>query len=291
MGEKGTATVCAVVVTYNRCDLLAQCLDRLERQTRPPDGVLVVDNASTDGTAEMLARREWIEVLSLEENVGPAGGFAKGIRLVHPRGYDWVWLMDDDTFCEEGCLEALLAGARRAPREPDVVCSVVRWRDGTLHPMNRPWFRFNRRREFAVAAGAGLALIRSSTHVSTMVRRQAVDDHGVPPAHYFIWTDDAEYIGGILREGCGYTVPESVVWHWTPQPHDTVTDTRGRFYYRVRNHVWHLRGSSFQGIERWYRAARFVQAIIAYVRGQPSRSRALRTVGRGLRDGLRRPPA
>ena len=283
--------VCAVVVTYNRHDLLVECLDRVARQSRRPDHVLVVDNASTDETPGMLARRDGVEVLALDENLGSAGGFAEGIRAAHERGYEWLWLLDDDSFCDEGCLEALLAGIERAPRRPDVVCSVVRWKDDTLHPMNRPWFRFNQREQFAEAAGAGLALIRSATWVSTMVHRSAVDRNGLPPAHFFIWSDDPEYLGGILRDGVGYMVPESVVWHWTPEPYDTLTDTRGRFYYRARNLVWHLRGSSFQGVERMFRADASLRLMLRYVKRSPDKRRAVATVARGVRDGLRGPPA
>jgi GT2 family glycosyltransferase len=282
--------VCAIVVTYNRHDLLVECLDRLQRQSRRPGRVLVVDNASTDDTPAMLARRDGVEVLSLEENLGSAGGFAEGIREAHERGFEWLWLLDDDTFCDEKCLEALLDGIERAPRRPSVVCSVVRWRDESLHPMNRPWFRFNRREEFAEAAGAGLALIRSATWVSTMVHRSAVDAHGLPPAHFFIWSDDPEYLGGILRESTGYMVPESLAWHWTPEPYDTLTDTRDRFYYRTRNLVWHLRGSSFTGVERAFRARASLRLVTKYVQRSPDRSRALATVARGVRDGLRKPP-
>jgi GT2 family glycosyltransferase len=283
-------SVCAVVVTYNRHDLLVECLDRLEQQTRRPDQVLVVDNASTDQTGAMLAARERIEVMTLGENLGSAGGFAEGMRSAHAAGHEWLWLLDDDTFAETRCLEALLDGVGRAPRRPTVVCSVVRWRDESLHPMNRPWFRFNRREEFAEAAGAGLALIRSATWVSTMVHRTAVDEHGLPPAHFFIWSDDPEYLGRVLREGTGYTVPESIAWHWTPEAHDTLTDTRDRFYYRVRNLVWHLRGDSFQGVERLFRARASVQLVAKYVARSDDKPRAIRTVLRGVRDGLRRPP-
>ena len=284
-------SVCAIVVTYNRHDLLVECLDRLARQSRPADHVLVVDNASTDATPETLAARDEIEVLALEENLGSAGGFAEGIRLAHERGYEWLWLLDDDTYCDERCLEALLAGIGRAPRAPSVVCSVVRWQDGRLHPMNRPWFRFNRREEFAEAAGAGLALVRSATWVSTMVHRSAVDRNGLPPAHFFIWSDDPEYLGGVLRDSTGYLVPESLVWHWTPEPHDTLTDTRDRFYFRARNLTWHLRGSSFQGVERLFRAKASARLMARYVQRSDDKPRAIRTVARGVRDGLRKPPA
>jgi GT2 family glycosyltransferase len=288
--EESAATVCAVVVTYNRHELLAQCLDRLQRQSRAPDHTLVVDNASTDETPAALARREGIEVLTLNENLGASGGFAEGVRGAYERGYDWLWLLDDDTYADEACLEALLAGVQRAPREPSVVCSVVRWRDETLHPMNRPWFRLNRRSDFAEAAGAGLALIRTTTWVSTMVHRDAVAEHGLPPAHYFVWLDDMEYTGRVLRDRIGYMVPESLVWHWTPHAYDTLTDARERFYYKARNHLWLLRGSSFGGLERVRYGIAYLRALVTYLRRSPSKSRALRTAARGIRDGLRRQP-
>jgi len=50
-------TVCAVIPTYNRSALLAECLESVLHQTRPADEVIVVDNASTDGTGEMVAQK------------------------------------------------------------------------------------------------------------------------------------------------------------------------------------------------------------------------------------------
>ena len=291
MASGESATVCAVVVTYNRRDLLGECLDRIARQSRAPNDVVVVDNASTDGTGERLAARDGVDVLTLPENRGSSGGFARGIERAFELGHDWIWLLDDDTFADGACLEALLAGVARAPQDPSLVCSVVRWRDESLHPMNRPWFRLGRRAELAEAAGAGLALIRTSTWVSTMIRRDAVAAHGLPPADFFVWLDDMEYTGRILRDEPGYMVPESLAWHWTPQAYDTLTDARERFYYKARNHLWLLRGPSFGGVERLGYAASYVRALLSYLRGSPSKGAALRTAGRGIRDGLRRETA
>lgn len=284
-------TVCAIVVTHNRHDLLVECLDHVDRQSRPPDHVLVVDCASTDDTPAMLAHRDGIEVLRLNENLGGAGGFAEGIRAAHARNYEWLWLMDDDTFADARCLEHLLAGAARAPQQPSIMASVVRWRDGRLHPMNRPWLRAGARSDFVEGVAAGLALIRASTFVSTMIHRDAIAAHGYPPAHYFVWLDDIEYTGRVLRHSHGYIAPESFAQHWTPQPYSTVTEARERFYYKARNHLWLLRrGESFGGRERVTYTLAYLRAIRTYVRGSDDRRLAVRTTIRGIRDGLRREP-
>ena len=283
--------VCAVVLTCNRVAMLETCLSHLEAQTRAPDHVLVVDNGSSDGTQELLAGRPEIESVRLPENVGGAGGYAHGLKEALERGFDWIWLLDDDAFAEQGCLEALLDGVRRAPRKPDLVTSAVRWTDSRLHPMNRPWLRTNRPGDFAEAAGAGLALVRAATSVSTMVSAEAVRRHGFPPAHYGVWIDDIEWTGRILREGAGYLVPESVTVHATAQPRDTVDDARDRFYFKARNQLWLLRsGRSFGGVERFYYGLAYLSAIRRYVAQSPSRREAVLTVARGVRDGLRREP-
>lgn len=275
-------------MTYNRKDLLRECLDRLAAQSRPPDRVLVVDNASTDGTDALLAERTDVEPLRMARNGGGAGGFESGLREARRAGYDWYWLLDDDTLADAGCLEALLAGSERAPLRPQVMTSAVRWKDGRLHPMNRPWLRTRDRGGFALGASAGLAPIRAATFVSTMVHRDAIDRHGLPHGEYFIWLDDIEYTGRILREGHGYIVPESHVCHWTPRAYDTATDTRERFYFKVRNHLWLLRGPSFGGLERAQYARSLAVTVTRYLRASRPRRRALAAVARGLRDGLGR---
>jgi GT2 family glycosyltransferase len=285
-GADGAPSVCAVVVTRDRRELLEQCLGKLRTQSLPPDEIVVVDNASSDGTAELLASSPGVTAIRLPENAGGAGGFNAAVKAAYERGHDWIWLLDDDTFPEPGCLEALVAAAGRAPARPDVLASVVRWRDGMLHPINRGWLRWNRRAEFVEAARVGLVPLRSATFVSVMVSRDAVRRHGLPRAHYFIWVDDIEYTARLLRDGTGYMVTDSVAVHWTPGAHSTVTDSRERFYYFVRNQLWMLRSGSFRGVERASIALNLVRSTLTYLRGSDSRLLAVRTVARGVRDGL-----
>jgi rhamnopyranosyl-N-acetylglucosaminyl-diphospho-decaprenol beta-1,3/1,4-galactofuranosyltransferase len=89
--------IVAVVVTFNRLALVRRLLERLA-SVPPIDEVVVVDNASTDGTAELLAGEySDLEVLRLETNTGGAGGFAAGIERALTLEPDLVWLLDDDT--------------------------------------------------------------------------------------------------------------------------------------------------------------------------------------------------
>ena len=113
-------SVCAVVVTYNRRDLLEECLAALAAQTHPVDHLLVIDNASTDGTPELLRERyaDQAELVALATNEGGAGGFHEGLRLGHAAGYDWIWLMDDDTIPSPTALQELLAAPARTGVSP-----------------------------------------------------------------------------------------------------------------------------------------------------------------------------
>jgi len=121
--------VIAVVVTYNRRDLLLESLAAVLAQSRAPDSVIVVDNASADGTADAVRNAfPGVQLAELARNSGGAGGFAAGISLALAGAADLIWLMDDDTVPEPGALAALLAARDRMAaraRPPALVASRV----------------------------------------------------------------------------------------------------------------------------------------------------------------------
>lgn len=105
--------ILACVVTYNRVELLARCVDAIRGQSRPPDRLLVINNSSTDGTTQMLDKRG-VDYVT-QPNLGSAGGWARSIQEAQDGHYDAVWLMDDDGFPDAaalGILEQSLGGDR-----------------------------------------------------------------------------------------------------------------------------------------------------------------------------------
>jgi GT2 family glycosyltransferase len=283
--------VCAVVVTSGRRGLLRRCLTAIDGQRRPVDRTLVVDNASSDGTADMV-RAEFpeAELLALERNVGGAGGFHHGMAWAHERDYDWLWLMDDDTMAQPDTLLALLAGRDRAPgEEPLILASQVLWKDGRLHPMNVPVPRLRQRGTFAEGLARGLVPLRYTSFVSLAVRREAVDRFGLPLAHYFIWGDDVEFTARVLRHSTGYLIPESRAFHWTETPHRPATPSSDRFYYHARNSLLTLRGSSFEPIERMDYGRYYARTVADFLRANWRDPRRLAILARAILHGLSEP--
>jgi rhamnopyranosyl-N-acetylglucosaminyl-diphospho-decaprenol beta-1,3/1,4-galactofuranosyltransferase len=286
--------IAAVVVAYDRRDLLVEALDALAAQTRPLDAVVVVDNASHDDSAVVAAEHPvGADVLELPRNTGGAGGFAVGIaHAVEGLHADLVWLMDDDTIPTPTALAELLAARDAYPGPVALLGSRVVWHDGRDHPMNTPRQRPGASGEqIARAREAGAVTVRSSSFVSMLVDARAIRHHGLPVADYFIWNDDFEYSARLLRRGTGLHVPASVVEHRTKKFGATDADPGERFYYEVRNKLWMLlRSPSLSPEERvLYLGASLRRWARTFLRSE--NPAVLRSAGlRGARDGVFRRP-
>src|SRR5574337_1711230 len=119
--------VLAHVHTMNDAAFIEQALDGLRRQTRPPDAILIVDNASTDGTLDR-AFAENVAIVRNPENLGTSGAVRIGFAYALSHGFDWIWVFDADTVPEPQALEKLIGFFERlAPAEQDEVCFLAGW--------------------------------------------------------------------------------------------------------------------------------------------------------------------
>jgi rhamnopyranosyl-N-acetylglucosaminyl-diphospho-decaprenol beta-1,3/1,4-galactofuranosyltransferase len=277
------------VVTRNRRELLREALAALGRQVHPLDRILVVDNASSDGTPEMV-RAEYpeLELLALPTNEGGAGGFHEGMKRAYVAGAEWLWLMDDDVVPRPDSLAELLAAAERSAHlRPRLLASVALWTDGRLHPLNVPGIERERLPRIVGGAEQRLLPITSATFASLLVNRAAVELHGLPAKHFFIWSDDIDYTSRVLRDETGFLVPTSVVVHRTETPETHISAPPDRFYFHVRNTLYMLRARLDRPREAIFLAWEVATSIVRYLRASDQPTRAIPSILAGLRDGLR----
>lgn len=287
-------TSVAVVVSYNRADLLKHCLDGLASQTVPLDAVVVIDNGSTDHAVDVIkAHPVNADLHILKENRGGAGGFAAGMaHALDSYNPDWVWLMDDDTIPTASAHEELLKAAAAYPNQTgrplNVLSSRAVWTDGRLHPMNTPRVRMGSlsvERSDAIIVEAHP--IRTASFVAAFLSAPACREIGLPLADYFIWGDDTHYTGTLLKEGLGIQVHTSVVEHRTAQFASWKNDPGPRFYYDVRNKLWvYLKSDAFHLWERAVYLAAAAKGWVGTVVRSKQRGVLLRHALRGVKDAL-----
>jgi GT2 family glycosyltransferase len=275
-------------------------LAALRAQTHRPSTIVVVDNASTDGTdqllAQMSARKTGLDVVRLEKNTGGAGGFAVGLERALTHRPDLLWLLDDDTVPTEGAAEALVrawTGYRdRSGLPPTVLASKVVWTDGRDHPMNTPRRKPGAtKRELAAAQRVGAVPIRSASFVSIMCDAQTVRERGLPVADYFLWNDDFEYSTRLVRGRVGLYCPDSVVVHKTAKFGSTDADPGERFFFEVRNKLWlFTRSRGLRPAEKAVYAAATARRWRRTFVGSSDRATLRRALRRGLVDGVRTGP-
>lgn len=299
MSARPAPVVVAVVVTWNRRELLTESIDALRAQTYPPEVIVVVDNDSTDGTAELLdsgyaagTGHAALDVVRLRENTGGAGGFTVGIERALGHHPDLVWLLDDDTVPTTTAAAELIAAWTQYPgQRPAVLASRVVWTDGRDHPMNTPRAKPGAtEQERAAAAAVGAIPVRSASFVSIMCDARRIRERGLPIADYFLWNDDFEYSTRLIRDGVGLSCPSSVVVHKTKVFGSTDADPGERFYYEVRNKLWVFsRSSGLSTAERGLYSAATARRWVRTFRGSTDKGTLRRALGRGLVAGLRRP--
>lgn len=291
----------AIVVTYNRKQLLCSCLDALLAQTFPLGEIHVVDNASTDGTRTFLESKGYLDrgnvhYLPLRENAGGAGGFYAGLKAALEGGCDWYWLMDDDAEPESDAAAALVELGLDVETAYGS-CAVARSQTGILE-LCWPVDVLRGERSERIVTYDGLprtADVRSLPFLGFVVSRMLVERVGLPDARYFLSGDDVDYSHRIRGSGGNLVcVKDSRITHPRPdryvvnffgRPFDCLRLAPWKRYYDIRNRVingrrhygWRLASATLPGI-----LLRWAATVIV----EPAPVRQSAAYGRGLLDGI-----
>ena len=251
MGKK----VAAIVVTYNRKELLADCLNAICAQEFKPVCVYVIDNASTDGTDEWIKENGYDGVkdsidfryVRLPENIGGAGGFHTGLKMAHEAEdmFDAFWLMDDDGIPDMAQLKNLIA---YLDQYDYLAPLVIAKEDNT-----RCAFYDYMVEEFKAKAVDGLIADEACPFNGVLYSRKLVDMVGYPVKEMFIWGDEWNYHQRNRKAGfIPATVTKTIhvhpkdrqvkckLWH----EYYAVPEQDWKLYVYVRNYVYNVKAFS-----------------------------------------------
>ncbi len=253
----GINLTAAVVVTYNRLPMLQKCIMKLEAQTEPCD-ILIINNASTDGTAEWLAECEikncHLHARDTKANLGGAGGFNFGMRWAVEAGYQYIWLMDDDCLPEPDALKKLMEADALLGSDYGWLSSIALWTDGTECKMNQQKLEKSSC-EYRSLLKCGLVQAKQATFVSLFLRAETIQCVGLPIKEFFIWGDDIEYTRRIaVREGLpSFVAKQSQVIHAMKEnTGSSIATDRAeridRYRYAYRNEAFTYRQEGISGV-------------------------------------------
>jgi GT2 family glycosyltransferase len=280
--------VSVIIPTWNMRERLERCLQALQAQTHPADQVIVVDNHSTDDTAQTVAARyPWVDLVRLPENRGTAGGVNAGVRAACG---DVLTTLDSDAYPQPGWLAALLEAMAAHPDYAFFACKLLladgsgridsagdgfdpRFGGVMLGHLEPDGPAFSQPREVFSATGAASAY-----------RRLVFQAAGELDESLFIYGDDIDlgFRARLLGFRCLYT-PGAVVFHERSAAFGRGSAAQLRLVYRngltvyLKNMPWGIFHSLWpQTLRRW----------VGALRHAPHRDAAMR----GLAEGLARLP-
>jgi len=282
-----------IVLTYNGLDLTLDCIRSLDRQTGAAFDVVIVDNASPDGTAEALHRRRPdLKVLQAGSNLGYAGGNNLGLRHAMRSGDGPFMLLNNDTLLEPDCIRSLLATLDRQPGIGILGPMVYTWGDGRT--ISSAGGQIDWRHADAINIGAGepdegqygLRPVDFINGCSLLITRQAVEKAGLLDERYFMYWEETDWCTRVRRAGFDVRFePRARLRHKTTILPAELGPTA--LYYMTRNRVLFFRqhapgrqklGAVLHAFHGAYRGVRQEAR-----QGRAEHARALR---RGMWDAL-----
>ena len=279
--------ICAdVVVTFNRKALLAENIAALLSQTFSSHDVLIIDNASTDGTPETVSSfsDERIRYYNTGSNLGGAGGFAYGIKKAIEEGYRYAWIMDDDAIPEKCALQSLISNAERIENDFSFIASHVLWTDGSVSIMNAP----PSEPDTSGYACDGFRAIRTCSFVGCFINLDKARQTALPISEFFIYGDDVEYTSRLRTIAPAFEDLGSIIIHKSPSNSgiDIARDEEkriGRYYYQSRNEMYTAQQHK-RVFQQLFKVAKRTAKILLI--SENSKSERLKVLFKGTKDGM-----
>lgn len=237
--------IAVVLVTYNRLADLKIALEKYEAQKSLPAYIVVVNNASTDGTDVYL--QEWKKqeskfeklIVSSEKNLGGSGGFYLGVEKASTLDCDFMFLADDDAFADPEMLHRLEEYYEKTACKDEIaaLCTSVinhgTWGLGHRARIVKSRMKIHYEGVPAAEYSKEAFPVDILSFVGAVIKKETVLKIGLPIKEYFIYHDDTEYSIQVGKQGKIMCVPQSIMYH------DSPLDGRitWKEYYAVRNHI------------------------------------------------------
>lgn len=292
--------ICAVTPTYNCREPLAQLLEVLMRQTRPLDEIIVVDNASTDGTEQMIKQRfpASVTYVRLCENAGGSGGFNVGMRLACDHGHDLIWCLDSDALPSELTLEDLLGA--KSMSGSTVVAKTCVFQDpvgGQTSLGGDLWYFRSRKQKADLAdnlSGQGMASVDFATLCCLLVKADALKKAGFLNPNFFIYGDEAQLSIRLKRLGKILVVGTTVLHHLGQGRRSgrrggtrVLREDYWRIYYHFRNYIV-VEREAFGFCRAFTRSVwRYGRNVLGVLLFDDSKAYRVGILSKALCDGLR----
>jgi GT2 family glycosyltransferase len=222
----GKVKIGVVIVAFNNAEMLRSVIESLLLQTRMPDEIIIIDNASSDNTESVVKEFQQLKYVHLNENIGSAGGFHEGIKIASEHN-DFVMTLDDDIEMRHDTVEVM---------EKHIVSLSKQNKLGAV----RCWF-------------IGQNEVKDIRKVSdfawrgTFINKEAIKEVGLPKKEYFLYAEDAEYAYRIKRQGWElFIAPEHLLVDKRKKAklelsvlgrNRLLYKERFRYYYSFRNQI------------------------------------------------------
>ena len=235
--------VCAVVLSFNRSELLTKCVESVLNQEKIKCDVLIIDNGEDEEVGKIYADSsvERVRYIRPEKNCGCAGGFNLGIRTAIELGYKYIWTLDDDVIPYKNTLSELAEAGEELSGDWGILSSVAYWNDGSLCKANiqkKGLFTFLNKNDY----DRDRIPVKMVSWASMLINSKAVYEVGLPISEYFIYSDDYEFSSRVSSRFPVYVIPQSKVAHeMKSNKKANIVHSEGerldRFNYLYRNDV------------------------------------------------------